>query len=202
MGLVLTTAPTVQPITVAEMKAHSHIDTDASDGELTTFIAAATGDTEAFTWRQLCTATYTLTLDRFPTEDYIDLPRPPLASVTHIKYYDTLNTQQTLSAASYEVDLSTEPGRIYIDRSTWWPLTYWRRNAIEIEYTAGYGDAADVPEMIKQSIRMKAAHWYENREALIIGTIVAEAPLAAQRLDSLAKFRGDLNIYACGITSP
>lgn len=199
MGLLLDTAPTDYPVTVDEMKAHSHIDTDASDGEITTFIAAATGDTETFLRRQLMTATYVLTLDRFPYEDYIDLPRPPLQSVTHIKYYDTSNTQQTLSVSNYEVDLSTEPGRIYIDRSTLWPTTYWRRNAVEIEFIAGY---EDVPEMIKQSIRLKAAHWYENREALIVGVSAMEAPLAAQRLDSLNKFRGDLNIYACGLTSP
>ena len=67
---------------------------------------------------------------------------------------------------------------------------------------AGYGAASAVPEMVKQSIRMKAAHWYENREALIIGVSAMEAPMAAKRLDDLTKFRGEMNIYACGLTSP
>jgi len=202
MGLALYTAATENPITTADLKAHSHIDTSDDDAQVAAYIAAATQDTESYLWRQLCTATWVLTLDRFPWSDYIDLPRPPLQSVTHVKYYDLSNTQQTLSTGDYDVDTSTEPGRIYIDRSVGWPSVYDRRNAVEIRFVAGYGAAGAVPEMIKQSIRMKAAHWYENREALIIGTIVAETPMAAQRLDRMNAFRGEMNIYACGITSP
>lgn len=202
MGLSLYTAATEHPLTTAELKAHSHIDTSDDDAQVAAYIAAATEDTQSFLHRQLCTATWVLTLDRFPCDDYIDLPRPPLQSVTHVKYYDLSNTQQTLSVSDYEVDTSTEPGRIYIDRSTGWPSVYDRRNAIEIRFVAGYGDAEDVPEMIKQSIRMKAAHWYENREALIIGVSAMDTPMAAQRLDRMNAFRGELNIYARWLTSP
>ena len=202
MGLATYTAATENPLTTAELKAHSHIDTSDDDAQVAAYIAAATQDTEAFLWRTLCTTTWVLTIDRFPTSDYIDLPRPPLQTVTHVKYYDTANVQQTLSSGDYDVDASTEPGRIYIDRSTGWPSVYDRRNAVEIRYVAGYGAAAAVPEMIKQSIRMKAAHWYENREALIIGVSAMDTPMAAQRLDRLNAFRGEMNIYACGLTSP
>lgn len=184
------------------MKAHSHIDTSDDDAKIAALISAATEDTQSFLWRQLCTATFTLTLDRFPWSDYIDLPRPPLQSVTHVKYYDLSNNLQTLSSSDYEVDTSTEPGRIYIDRSTGWPSVYDRRNAVEIRFVAGYGAASAVPEMIRQSIFLKAAHWYENREAAIIGVSVTESPIAAQRLDRMNAFRGDMNIYACGLTSP
>lgn len=202
MGLAVYTAATEDPVTTAEMKAHSHIDTSDDDAKIAALISAATEDTQSFLWRQLCTATFTLTLDRFPWSDYIDLPRPPLQSVTHVKYYDLSNNLQTLSSSDYEVDTSTEPGRIYIDRSTGWPSVYDRRNAVEIRFVAGYGAASAVPEMIRQSIFLKAAHWYENREAAIIGTIVSESPIAAQRLDRMNAFRGDMNIYACGLTSP
>lgn len=202
MGLAVYTAATEDPVTTAEMKAHSHIDTSDDDAKIAALISAATEDTQSFLWRQLCTATFTLTLDRFPWSDYIDLPRPPLQSVTHVKYYDLSNTLQTLSSSDYEVDTSTEPGRIYIDRSIGWPSVYDRRNAVEIRFVAGYGAASAVPEMIRQSIFLKAAHWYENREAAIIGTIVSESPIAAQRLDRMNAFRGDMNIYACGLTSP
>lgn len=184
------------------MKLHSHIDTSADDAEVAALVSAATQDTEAILWRTLCTTTYTLTMDRFPCDDYIDLPRPPLQSVTHVKYYDASDTLQTLSASDYDVDTSTEPGRIYIDRSVGWPAVYDKRNAIEIRYVAGYGAASAVPEGIKQSIRMKAAHWYENREASIVGVSVASTPMAAERLDTLYKFRGELNIYASWLTSP
>jgi hypothetical protein len=67
---------------------------------------------------------------------------------------------------------------------------------------AGYGAAAAVPEGIKQIIRMKAAHWYENREASIVGVSAMSTPLAVERLENLYKFRGELNIYARWLTSP
>lgn len=202
MGLAVYTAATENPITTAELKLHSHIDTSADDSEIDALVAAATQDTEAMLWRTLCTTTWVLTLDRFPCDDYIDLPRPPLVSVTHVKYYDLNNTQQTLSTSDYEYDTSTEPGRIYIDRSTGWPSVYDRRNAVEIRFVAGYGAASAVPEGIKQIIRMKAGHWYENREASIVGVSATTTPLAVERLENLYKFRGEMNIYARWLTAP
>ena len=41
---------------------------------------------------------------------------------------------------------------------------------IELDVTVGYGDAAvDVPEPLRQAIRLLVAHWYENRGLVAIG---------------------------------
>jgi uncharacterized phiE125 gp8 family phage protein len=41
---------------------------------------------------------------------------------------------------------------------------------IELDVSVGYGDAAtDVPEALRQAIRLLAAHWYENRGLVITG---------------------------------
>ena len=37
---------------------------------------------------------------------------------------------------------------------------------VTIDYTAGYGDAADVPADLKQAVLTLVAYWYENRDAL------------------------------------
>ena len=37
-------------------------------------------------------------------------------------------------------------------------------DALIIDFTAGYADAAAVPEPMKLAVKALAAHWYENRE--------------------------------------
>ena len=44
-------------------------------------------------------------------------------------------------------------------------------NGIEIDFTAGYGDAADdVPAPIRQALLLLIAHWYEHREPIEVGS--------------------------------
>ena len=43
---------------------------------------------------------------------------------------------------------------------------------IELDVVVGYGDAAvDVPEPLRQAIRLLIAHWYENRGLAALGTV-------------------------------
>jgi len=48
---------------------------------------------------------------------------------------------------------------------------------VTVEYTAGYGAAADVPMPIRQAIQIIAADLYERRVETITGTIVSKAGL-------------------------
>lgn len=204
MGLTLTTPPAVEPVTTSEAKTHMRITASDEDTYIGTLIKAARLDSELVQHRQFITATYTLTLDRFPTCDYIDLPRPPLQSVTSVKYYDTGGTLQTFSSGNYTVDTSTAPGRIYVDWDTGWPTDVDdRRNAVQIVFVAGYGNAStDVPQTTLQAIKIKVAHWFENREPVVTGTIVSPIPMSARHLDTIDQFRGVLNIYEDHLTSP
>ena len=53
---------------------------------------------------------------------------------------------------------------------------------IELDIAVGFGDAAsDVPEPLRQAIRLLVAHWYENR-ALVAGAEVAPVPANAAAL--------------------
>ena len=200
MGLSLTIAPAAEPITTEEVKLHSRIDTDVDDAKISVFIKAARRLLESITHRQFVTATYTLTLDRFPTGDMIELPRAPLGAVTSITYADSNNADVEFSSASYSEENSIDAyGRIYVDRSVGWPTTYDKRNAISIVYTAGYGDAAAVPEEVKQAIYLTVANWYENRESVAPITMT-EVPQSVGWLIDNLKIRGDVNAYACGLT--
>lgn len=67
-GLVQTVAPTAEPVTATEVKPWLRIDSGdtSQDAVLTPLISAARTYCENQTGRQFCTATWKLTLDRFP----------------------------------------------------------------------------------------------------------------------------------------
>jgi uncharacterized phiE125 gp8 family phage protein len=153
-----------------------------ADAELTAVIATAREEVETFLRRALITQTWQLTLDRFPGDDFIRLPRPNLLTVESIEYIDTLGATQTLSTDDYDVDTASLPGRILLAYGASWPLTRSVRNAVTITFTAGYGPAAsDVPASIKAAMKLLIGDLFSNREAVIVGTIVNQMP-AAQRL--------------------
>ncbi len=166
MALRLTTAPTSEPLTLVEAKAHLRITHTDDDDYIDALIIAAREAAEHVTQRSLLPQTWTLTLDCFPGCDgVIRLSRPPVTAVTWVKYYDTTNAQTTLSSSAYTTDFQTEPGRIVPAYGYTWPQTYDRINAVEVKYAAGYANAAAVPQQIKQWMLMRIASMYENRES-------------------------------------
>mgnify|MGYP001811619452 CR=1 FL=1 len=93
-------------------------------------------------------------LDNFPVEP-IKLHRKPVSAITSIKYQDADDVQQTLATSVYKFD---QPRReIVLDYNQNWPDVLEQRNAVEILYVAGYGDASAVPDTIKEAVLCKAA---------------------------------------------
>lgn len=171
----LSVAPTVEPVSVDELRTHSRIDTTDEDQLLASHLTAAREMVEKETSRALCTQTWTLKLDRFPY-DMMELRVVPVSSVTSITYYDTSNVSQTLSTDYYVSDTSSEPARIVRAYNYEWPETYDRPNAVTVTFVAGYGGASLVPGIAKQAIRLLAGHWAINREA--VGTVGDEVALS------------------------
>lgn len=182
MYLELTTAPDSEPISLAEAKAHLHVDDAAEDDLITRLIVAARNWAEEATGRQLIEADWTLWLDAFPVEGIV-LPRPPLSAVTKVSYVATSGVLTVLAAANYQVSEGAEPGIIWPAYGKTWPATRPQRQAVKIEYTAGYGEtAADVPATIRQAMFLLIGHYYKYREPVVEGHIVTSVPLAVQTL--------------------
>jgi uncharacterized phiE125 gp8 family phage protein len=155
------------------------------DTLLDSLITAARTHAERFCRRSFITTSWTLRLDKFPSGvGAIDMPRPPLITVTTLKYYNGSGVLTTLTEnTDYLVDTASEPGRITLPVSKLWPSPQQRANAVEIAFTAGYGASASaVPEEIKIAVKMLAGHWYENRNVMIEGHIVADTPLSVSSL--------------------
>lgn len=178
-GLTLITPPSGEPITVDELKAHARIaDHDADNDVLAAFITTAREYFETRTDRQLLTATWLLTLDRFPGRDPDDstplswrfgvvrIPRPPLQAVTLVQYVDADGATQTLATSEYQVSAARSPGRVAPARFKVWPIADpFTLDAVRVTFVAGYGAASAVPQRMKTAIALLAGHLYENREA-------------------------------------
>lgn len=167
-------APSVEPVTLAEAKAHLCVIHADDDALIEAYIAAAREDAEHRLGRLLVTQTWELALGAFPS--VIVMP-VPVASVTSIKYIDTAGVEQTLDAATYQVDTAALPGVIAPAYGAAWPSTRDQYNAVKVRYTAGYGaDGAAVPASIKAWIKLRVGALYENRESAVAGQPIQQAP--------------------------
>lgn len=185
MNLKIITAPTIEPVTLTEAKAHLRVTGTDSDTLITSLIVAARQHCEAITCRALASATFELILDDFT--DKIVLPMSPVESVTSIKYTDSDSIETTLMDTEY-ILYTSEPAVIVPDYDVSWPsFTEFPLGAVKIRYVAGYRAASTdanlhIPEAIKQAILLVIGHLYENRQEYIIGQTIAKIPLAAEAL--------------------
>ena len=183
MAIRVVTPPAVEPITLTELKAHLRITHDDEDTILTVYLKAARMYAETtLCWRAFITQELELARDSFPS--VFSLPRPPLQAVTSIIYRERNGTFETIDPADYIVDTDSEPPRIVPAADERWPSdTLYPVNAVRVRYLAGYGAAPDdVPTEIRQGILILAAHFYEVREPVVIGTSVMVVPMTAEAL--------------------
>jgi len=177
--------PAVEPVSLDEIKLQARIDGTDEDTLLAQYIKTAREHVETILRRALITQTLQLTLDSW-WDDELELLMPPLQSVSQITYRDADGQEHTLSAASYVVDNTSDPGRIRFAYGATKPnVELYPYSAIKITYIAGYGNSAsNVPEPIRQAIRMLAVHYYDNREAVFIerGANVQMLPFAVDAL--------------------
>lgn len=162
--LTLVTPPAVEPVTAAEAKLHAKADLDDEDSLFAIWVPAARKMLEDSCSIRLVTQTLKLVLSDWPC-DAITLPVEPVSSVSSVKYRDADDVLTTLTAGTdYLTWLKRRPPIVYLGPYASWPsLRMGRRDAIEVEFVAGYGGADDVPEYAKAAILMAVAYWYENR---------------------------------------
>jgi uncharacterized phiE125 gp8 family phage protein len=153
------------PITLTEAKAHLRVDHSSDDTYINGLMLSVTELCENLQRRIYVQRQKVHYLDEFPSDE-IRPPYSPLVTVDSIKYYDTDGVLQTLDSGVYDVDTDKEPGRITLAYNQTWPATRPIANAVEITYTAGYADQANVPDDIKHMVKLLLGHFYENRESV------------------------------------
>jgi uncharacterized phiE125 gp8 family phage protein len=184
MRLELVTAPAAEPLTLAEAKVHLRAPSGSSeDALITRLIAAARLHIEAITRRRLITQKWRAYFDRFPcgSAGLVLVDLTPVTAIDLVKYIDTAGAEQTLASSVYQL-VPGMPARLYLAFDQSWPDIRGDRDSVRVEVTSGYGAAAAVPADLIAAHLMLLAHWYENREAVNVGNIVAEMPLSVADL--------------------
>lgn len=194
-ALKLQAAAAEEPITLEAAKAHLRIrgsDTTQDTYIESTLIPTARKVAEDFQHRAYISQTWDLYLDGFPSCGYIEIPRPPLQSVTSIVYTLEDGSTATVDSASYAVDAVSEPGRIILkDGETWPSDALLVGPSVKVRFVAGYGAAgSSVPAEILRAIYLLIGHYMDNREVMLTGTIGMPIPMAAETLLMSDRFFG------------
>lgn len=180
-GLRLIEAAAEEPISVELAKIDQRIGDDAEESLIELWIREGRAYVESRTHRALVTQRWRLSLDCWPGSRLIRLPRPPLVSVDLVQYRDTAGVMQTLASTEYQVDEEHEPALIKPAYGKTWPATQPGFNAVVVEYTAGYGNAEDVPPAAQSAILLHVGDAYAHRETIGTGTIAYQL---AKTIDS------------------
>ena len=179
----VTVAPTNYPISLQDVKRNIGITIDDDSQDLSIFesIKSLTNWIEEYLNRSLITRTLTLDFDEL--EDDLVLAGEPIQTITSITYYDTTNTQQTLSTDYYALDTSSAVANIYLKYGYSWPAHLEYRNSVTVTYIAGYGDtAASVPEAIRKAMLIIMDNWLRYQATSASGLPISTIPYAAEQL--------------------
>jgi uncharacterized phiE125 gp8 family phage protein len=171
-------------ISVADFKTFARVFHTQDDTALVDMVLAATQVIENETRRALITRAFTYSLEAFPTDGEITLPRSPWIAVSSITYTDAAGATQTLSASAYNAFSVNGIGRVILKASQSWPSTLGDGALdVDVNFTAGYGAAAaNIPRALVHACLLQCSHMYDNRASVNIGNIVTEIPMTVRRL--------------------
>jgi uncharacterized phiE125 gp8 family phage protein len=151
----------MEPVTLEEAKSWLRLSgTTDSDERVADLITGARLAVEQWTGLALITQTVKIYPPCFDAT--LLLPVAPVASITHVKYYDRNDVQQTYSSDNYELDAKAAPARLRAKWNQTWPSIYDRYNPIEIQAVVGYGGRENVPEPLKMAIKALVSLWHDN----------------------------------------
>lgn len=182
MRVVVVTPP--DPfIDLDQAKSHLRVDGTDDDALIEAYIAAACGHIDGpHTWfgRAVGEQTLRATFSEFES-DLLELPAPPLLTITSIKYDDIDGVEQTVSSSLYTLD----PDGALLAYGGTWPTARDRAGSIRVVYTAGY---EAIPAPIQAAALLMIGDLYQNRETTVPGAVNA-VPMSATVENLLSPFR-------------
>lgn len=150
---------------------------DSENTEALLAVQSAVEDLEQHTGRSYGVRTYDLVLDKFPGDDYICLPMPPLISVASVKYIDSSDVEQTLVLdTDYSVygvgqegfnTMGVYGGYIQYVSGVGWPAdaNVDKPEIVTIRFLAGYSTPGTIPALARMAARIRANKYYSFKGA-------------------------------------
>lgn len=160
----LINGPADEPVSVELLKQHLRLDGSDEDELLEEYVRAAREQVEATTWRALISQTWDVYFNGFASRLY--LPKPPLSSVTSVKYTDADGDTQTVGTSVWETGEDDGIGLVRPAYNQTWPTgARGHYDDVVVRIVAGYGTSpGSVPRPIRQAIMLLAGEFYERRE--------------------------------------
>ncbi len=187
----LVSQPQFEPLTTAELKSHLRVDLNDEDTLIAALGVAARDYCERHTNCIMGSRVFYLEASGFPAGNGdIILPITPVVSVSQLAWRRPADGSLQIGVVDTDYRFAGEIQRIRLMPSaTAWPVTSVTEDAVQITVTAGYPSAQAVPQIFKHAIRLLVGHWYENREAVVNGTISSDVKMTVDALLSTVKVR-------------
>lgn len=153
-------------------KAQVRVTHSDEDALLTQYIASSKAWIERYTGLFMEEGEVTDLFTEFG--DYLQLSRGPFLALTGISYTDTDGDAQTVADSRYR------DGLIYPPLVGWPAIEAY--STIEVTYTAGFDIYNPLPEELVQAQLLLISHWYDQRSAVVVGSISKELEYAIEAL--------------------
>jgi uncharacterized phiE125 gp8 family phage protein len=163
MSLVLTVPPLVEPVGLAEAKAHLRVPHVDDDALISTLIVSARRRVEVKTGLRLISQGCSQFMDFWPRGGVVELDVKPVSAVSDVIIYGDLDTTAPVDPAHYFLDATSNPPRVVFRQGRNPSPPGRRAKGIEVRFTAGFGLAAAVPVDLKQAVLLLVADAYAHR---------------------------------------
>ncbi len=181
MTKTLLSGPAVEPVTLADAKAHLRLDSSDEDVVVGAMIGAARVAVETDIRQVLIAQQWRVADTAWPADRRIALPVLPLIGVDAVRALDAAGAATAVPAGDYEVDAEAGSLTIKADAAALAPSL--SAGGYEVDFTAGFGAAStDVPAALRQAVLMLVTHWFEHRSAVVSGDGLAPTPAGVQTL--------------------
>ncbi|MCA0423657.1 MAG: head-tail connector protein [Proteobacteria bacterium] len=187
MSVTPLTPPADEPLSLAAARAWLRVDGEDEDALITALVAASRETVETLAGRRLMAQGWRITRDSWPEDGCIRLPLGPVLALDAVRLIDAQGAAMPLPLAAFRLDGNRQPP--LIETIAMVPAPVLARGGIEIDVTCGFGaNPDDVPEALRQAMRLLIAHWFENRgdaasrNALPEGVGALVAPFRMPRL--------------------
>ena len=173
--------------TVDRVRHNSRISDKFDDQWIVDALKSATDYCERALECCIARSNWRLTLDSFPVRDEpIHIPLWPIHQVTGISYTNTSGTTTTLDLANIVQPVGLSRYDLRPKFGINWPEAQ-PPNGVRIEFSAGWAELAAVPPTIQRAALMLISHWYENREATLIGVNSKEIELGFESMIEMVR---------------
>jgi hypothetical protein len=185
MEVTVITQPLELPLTLDEVKNYIKVDFAEDDELINRLIKAVTMSAQLYTGLSFITQKLAVYFTNTGCEE---LPYGPHQSIDEVARLNYDGTEVILTTDEYKYsgllyyslncgcasEYFYPVGSLYCGRSFKLSSPWGAVNKMRVTFTAGFGDATQVPDGIKLAILKEVAELYENRENTVVGTIIAD----------------------------